>query len=135
MAVTSTDRIEKSVVLRAPRARVWQALTDAAAFGQGLASSSPASSRPVPGSRAGSPTRATSTCRSTSRSSGWNRSGWSPSSATSVVRPEELTAAAPIFAALGDETRLAIVTRLSADATDCELKKERNNARSQDRNT
>jgi len=34
MAVTSTDRIEKSLVLRAPRARVWQALTDAAAFGQ-----------------------------------------------------------------------------------------------------
>jgi len=34
MSVTSTDRIEKSVVLRAPRARVWQALTDAEAFGQ-----------------------------------------------------------------------------------------------------
>ena len=34
MSVTSTDRIEKSVVLRAPRARVWQALADADAFGQ-----------------------------------------------------------------------------------------------------
>ncbi len=34
MSVTSTDRIVKSVVLRAPRARVWQALTDAEAFGQ-----------------------------------------------------------------------------------------------------
>ncbi len=34
MSVTSTDRIEKSVVLRAPRARVWQALTDAEAFGR-----------------------------------------------------------------------------------------------------
>ena len=34
MSVTSTDRIEKSVVLRAPRARVWQALADAKAFGQ-----------------------------------------------------------------------------------------------------
>jgi len=34
MSVTSTDRIEKSVVLRAPRARVWEALTDAQAFGQ-----------------------------------------------------------------------------------------------------
>jgi uncharacterized protein YndB with AHSA1/START domain len=33
MSVTSTDRIEKSIVLRAPRARVWQALTDAEAFG------------------------------------------------------------------------------------------------------
>ena len=34
MSVTSTDRIEKNVVLRAPRARVWQALTDSEAFGQ-----------------------------------------------------------------------------------------------------
>jgi uncharacterized protein YndB with AHSA1/START domain len=34
MSVTSTDRIEKSVLLRAPRARVWLALTDAEAFGQ-----------------------------------------------------------------------------------------------------
>src|SRR6266496_5789901 len=29
----STDRIEKRVVLRAPRTRVWRALTDAAEFG------------------------------------------------------------------------------------------------------
>ncbi len=29
----STDRIEKRVVLRAPRARVWRALTNAAEFG------------------------------------------------------------------------------------------------------
>ncbi len=29
----STDRIEKTVVLRAPRARVWRALTDAREFG------------------------------------------------------------------------------------------------------
>src|SRR5215472_13442167 len=35
MTVTSTDRIEKSVVLRAPRARVWRALTDAEAFASG----------------------------------------------------------------------------------------------------
>jgi uncharacterized protein YndB with AHSA1/START domain len=26
---TSTDRIEKNVVLRAPRSRVWRAITDA----------------------------------------------------------------------------------------------------------
>jgi DNA-binding transcriptional ArsR family regulator len=32
-----------------------------------------------------------------------------------VVRPDELAAAAPIFAALGDETRLGIVTRLCAE--------------------
>jgi uncharacterized protein YndB with AHSA1/START domain len=29
----TTDRIEKQVLLRAPRARVWRALTDAAEFG------------------------------------------------------------------------------------------------------
>lgn len=33
MATASTDRIEKKVLLRAPRARVWRALTDAAEFG------------------------------------------------------------------------------------------------------
>jgi uncharacterized protein YndB with AHSA1/START domain len=31
--MTNTDRIEKTVVLRAPRARVWRALTDAEQFG------------------------------------------------------------------------------------------------------
>ena len=30
----STDRIEKQIVLKAPRARVWQALTDSAEFGE-----------------------------------------------------------------------------------------------------
>lgn len=30
----STDRIEKDVVIKAPRARVWRALTDAAEFGK-----------------------------------------------------------------------------------------------------
>lgn len=30
--MTSTDRIEKSIVLRAPRSRVWRALTDAQEF-------------------------------------------------------------------------------------------------------
>jgi uncharacterized protein YndB with AHSA1/START domain len=30
----STDRIEKRILLRAPRARVWGALTDAAEFGE-----------------------------------------------------------------------------------------------------
>lgn len=33
MATVSTDRIEKHVVLRAPRARVWRALTEPAEFG------------------------------------------------------------------------------------------------------
>jgi uncharacterized protein YndB with AHSA1/START domain len=33
MAPTSTDRIEKKVVLRVPRAKVWRALADAPRFG------------------------------------------------------------------------------------------------------
>jgi len=32
--MTSTDRIEKTIQLRAPVARVWRALTDAAEFGE-----------------------------------------------------------------------------------------------------
>jgi uncharacterized protein YndB with AHSA1/START domain len=31
---TGTDRIEKEIVIQAPRARVWRALTDAAEFGR-----------------------------------------------------------------------------------------------------
>ena len=34
MAMSATDRIEKKVLLRAPRSRVWRALTDAREFGQ-----------------------------------------------------------------------------------------------------
>jgi uncharacterized protein YndB with AHSA1/START domain len=34
MSVTSTDRIEKRVLLKAPRPKVWQALADVRAFGQ-----------------------------------------------------------------------------------------------------
>ena len=33
MSTATTDRIEKKVFLRAPRARVWRALTDATEFG------------------------------------------------------------------------------------------------------
>jgi uncharacterized protein YndB with AHSA1/START domain len=33
MSTTSTDRIEKQILLRAPRARVWRALTDIREFG------------------------------------------------------------------------------------------------------
>lgn len=33
MASPSTDRIEKKILLKAPRARVWRALTDAVEFG------------------------------------------------------------------------------------------------------
>jgi uncharacterized protein YndB with AHSA1/START domain len=34
MDSTGTDRIEKTITLRAPRARVWRALTDAQEFGE-----------------------------------------------------------------------------------------------------
>ena len=34
MAMSPADRIEKKVLLRAPRSRVWRALTDASEFGQ-----------------------------------------------------------------------------------------------------
>jgi uncharacterized protein YndB with AHSA1/START domain len=34
MTTAVTDRIEKTILLRAPRARVWRALTDSAEFGQ-----------------------------------------------------------------------------------------------------
>jgi uncharacterized protein YndB with AHSA1/START domain len=34
MTTIGTDRIEKRVVLRAPRSRVWQALTEGDQFGQ-----------------------------------------------------------------------------------------------------
>jgi uncharacterized protein YndB with AHSA1/START domain len=33
MATTATDRIEKQIVLRAPRSRVWRAVTDSKEFG------------------------------------------------------------------------------------------------------
>ncbi len=33
MSMVTTDRIEKKIVLRAPRSRVWRALTDANEFG------------------------------------------------------------------------------------------------------
>lgn len=34
MIETSTDRIEKEIVMRAPRSRVWRAITDAREFGR-----------------------------------------------------------------------------------------------------
>ena len=33
MTTTTTDRIEKEIVLRAPRSRVWRAITDSKEFG------------------------------------------------------------------------------------------------------
>src|SRR5690349_16172165 len=33
MTIVNSDRIEKKLVLRAPRSRVWRALTDAGEFG------------------------------------------------------------------------------------------------------
>jgi uncharacterized protein YndB with AHSA1/START domain len=34
MSLSSTDRIEKTILLRAPRARVWRAIADAQEFGK-----------------------------------------------------------------------------------------------------
>jgi uncharacterized protein YndB with AHSA1/START domain len=34
MVATTTDRIERQILLRAPRSRVWRALTDSAQFGE-----------------------------------------------------------------------------------------------------
>src|SRR5262245_14548092 len=34
VAYMSSDRIEKQILIRAPRARVWEALADSEAFGQ-----------------------------------------------------------------------------------------------------
>ena len=36
MSASSTDRIERQITLRAPRRRVWRALTDATEFGTGF---------------------------------------------------------------------------------------------------
>jgi|SRR5215831_183441 len=36
MATTTTDRIEKQILLKAPRSRVWRALTDSREFGDWL---------------------------------------------------------------------------------------------------
>ena len=33
-STTATDRIEKTVILKAPRSRIWRALSDAAQFGE-----------------------------------------------------------------------------------------------------
>jgi uncharacterized protein YndB with AHSA1/START domain len=41
-ADVSTDRIEKKILLRAPRARVWRALTDPIQFGQWFGARMPA---------------------------------------------------------------------------------------------
>jgi uncharacterized protein YndB with AHSA1/START domain len=47
--MTSTDRIEKTILLRAPRSRVWRALTDAWEFGAWLPKGRPSVERsPIP---------------------------------------------------------------------------------------
>ena len=45
----SADRIEKSIVLRAPRARVWRALSTPDEFGRWFGAAWPATSRRAPG--------------------------------------------------------------------------------------
>ena len=46
MPQTIPDRIEKTIVLRAPRSRVWRALTDAREFSEWFGSPSADSSSP-----------------------------------------------------------------------------------------
>ena len=51
MNVTNTDAIEKTVTLRAPRSRVWRAITNARSSASGSASSSRAASPRAPSTR------------------------------------------------------------------------------------
>src|SRR2546430_16502497 len=62
-ASSSTDRIEKRVVLRASRARVWRAITDAQEFGAWFRGNLEGTFAKGATIRAGSPIRATSTPR------------------------------------------------------------------------
>src|SRR5437870_95580 len=48
MAQANKDRIEKQIQLRAPRSRVWRALSDAQEFGSWLAARWTAGSNPAP---------------------------------------------------------------------------------------
>jgi uncharacterized protein YndB with AHSA1/START domain len=74
---TTTDRIEKEIVLRAPRARVWRALTDAAEFGTWFGVKMEGAFAPKTRVRGASPSRATSTSRWRWRSSAWRPSACS----------------------------------------------------------
>lgn len=58
-----SDRIEKKIVLRAPRAKVWRAIVDRTQFGKWFRVALPAGEfRAGERTRGTSPIRATSTC-------------------------------------------------------------------------
>ena len=61
MATDSTDRIEKEIVLRAPRSKVWRALTDAKEFGKWFRVEMRDAFAPGAPARGRSPTPGTST--------------------------------------------------------------------------
>src|SRR2546425_989932 len=87
---TTTDRIEKEIVLRAPRSRVWRALADAEQFGAWFGI----------------------------KLDGAFAYGTRVRGQISSPGNEHVTiefAIERIFAALGDEPRLALVARLSSD--------------------
>ena len=183
---TATDRIEKTVILKAPRSRVWRALSDARQFGEWFQVELDGQFTPGVTIRGGSPTPATRICPWRWSSSGSSRSDcfsfrWHPGdvdpkfdytvgaddagrvhargrprrhaadhrrigirqdsarparqgvphergrldradarTSSAMSRSRSAAAArlhdsAPIFAALGDETRLQIVARLCAE--------------------
>ena len=61
MDTVTANRIEKQVLLRAPRSRVWRALADAGEFGRWFGVELSGAFTPGAGSPGGSPTRAKST--------------------------------------------------------------------------
>src|SRR5207244_4432942 len=91
----STDRIEKRVVLRAPRSRVWRAIADAKEFGTWFGM----------------------------KLEGAFAAGRTVRGRLTIPHYDHLTLglqiervdAAPVFAALGDTLRLGLLGRLSAD--------------------
>ena len=83
MAV-STDRIEKDIVIRAPRARVWRALTDAREFGSwfGAELKGAVFRARREGQREDHFSRLRARDASTWRSSAWSRSACCPGAGT-----------------------------------------------------
>ena len=72
---TTADRIEKRITLRAPRTRVWRALSESSQFGAwfGMKFEGPFEARP---STARSRPAGTTTCRSSSASNESSRSSY-----------------------------------------------------------
>src|SRR5260370_1312138 len=104
MSTVTTDRIEKQMLLHAPRARVWRALTNAEEFGSwfGIKLDGPFTPNAV---RRG-------VIVPTTVDAG---KGTTPSRKDRVLGSPGLAVSASVFAALGDETRLRLISRLCDD--------------------